>query len=191
MPQKRNSQEPPPAMTWAKASPVLVLCIIFDALRFMFNQFWFFGPVLIGIGTSAVIDGAVGKVAGVIAGGASVLGAPELQVFGIVMAMAVGLFGWLTIGLLLITTNTRIFKENAGNALWFIASLGISEIPFIGALPALTGTVLKMYGTQIKKEKRALKQYEQQQATERLQEQKQQAVELMQVRAAQLAQDEI
>jgi hypothetical protein len=191
MPQKRNSQEPPPAMTWAKASPVLVLCIIFDALRFMFNQFWFFGPVLIGIGTSAVIDGAVGKVAGVIAGGASVLGAPELQVFGIVMAMAVGLFGWLTIGLLLITTNTRIFKENAGNALWFIASLGISEIPFIGALPALTGTVLKMYGTQIKKEKRALKQYEQQQATERLQEQKQQAAELMQVRAAQLAQDEI
>lgn len=191
MPQKKNSQEPPRVMTWMKALPVLVACLIFDALRFMFNQFWFFGPVLIGIGTSAMVGGVTGKVAGVIAGGASVLGAPELQVFGIVMAMAVGLFGWCTVGLLLMITNARIFKENAGNALWFIASLGISEIPFIGALPALTGTVVKMYSTQIKKEKRALKQYEQQQATERLQERKQQIAELMQVRAAQLAQDEI
>ena len=191
MPRKKNSQEPPRVMTWMKALPVLVACLIFDALRFMFNQFWFFGPVLIGIGTSAMVGGVTGKVAGVIVGGASVLGAPELQVFGIVMAMAVGLFGWCTVGLLLMITNARIFKENAGNALWFIASLGISEIPFIGALPALTGTVVKMYSTQIKKEKRALKQYEQQQATERLQERKQQVAELMQVRAAQLAQDEI
>lgn len=191
MPQKRNSQEPPPAMTWAKASPVLVLCVIFDALRFMFNQFWFFGPVLIGIGTSAAVGGVTGKAAGVIAGGASVLGAPELQIFGIVMAMAVGLLGWLTIGLLLIITNVRIFKENAGNALWFIAGLGISEIPFIGALPALTGTIVKMYRTQIKKEKTILRKYEKERADARLQERKQQAAQLMQVRAAQLAQDEI
>lgn len=191
MPQKRNNQEPPPAMTWTKASPILVLCVLFDALRFMFNQFWFFGPVLIGIGTSAVVGGVTGKVAGVIAGGASVLGAPELQIFGIVMAMAVGLFGWLTIGLLLITTNTRIFKENASNTLWFIAGLGISEIPFISTLPALTGTVLKMYSTQIKKEKAMLRKYEKEYADAQLRERKQQAAELMQVRAAQLAQDEI
>ena len=174
-----------------KASPVLILSFIFDALRFMFSQFWFFGPVLIGIGTSAVVGGVTGKVAGVIAGGASVLGAPELQIFGIVMAMAVGLLGWLTIGLLLIITNARIFKENAGNTLWFIASLGISEIPFIGALPALTGTVVKMYSTQIKKEKAMLRKYEKEQDAVQLQERKQQAAELMQVRAAQLAQDEI
>lgn len=191
MPQKRNSQEPPRVMTWMKASPVLILSFIFDALRFMFSQFWFFGPVLIGIGTSAVVGGVTGKVAGVIAGGASVLGAPELQIFGIVMAMAVGLLGWLTIGLLLIITNARIFKENAGNTLWFIASLGISEIPFIGALPALTGTVVKMYSTQIKKEKAMLRKYEKEQDAVQLQERKQQAAELMQVRAAQLAQDEI
>lgn len=191
MPQKRNSQEPPRVMTWMKASPVLIVSFIFDALRFMFSQFWFFGPVLIGIGTSAVVGGVTGKVAGVIAGGASVLGAPELQIFGIVMAMAVGLLGWLTIGLLLIITNARIFKENAGNTLWFIASLGISEIPFIGALPALTGTVVKMYSTQIKKEKAMLRKYEKEQAAVQLQERKQQAAELMQVRAAQLAQDEI
>lgn len=191
MPRKRSDQEPPPAMTWAKASPVLVLCIVFDALRFMFNQFWFFGPVLIGIGTGAAVGGVTGKVTGVIAGGASALGAPELQVFGMVMAMAVGLFGWLTIGLLLITTNTRIFKENAGNTIWFVAGLGISEIPFIGALPALTGTVLKMYGTQIKKEKAMLRKYEKEHADAQLRERNRQAAELMQVRAAQLAQDEI
>ncbi len=183
MPSRRNSnQSPPKTMTWAKAMPVLVVCLIFDALRFMFEQFWLFAPIFIGVGTSALIGGgAIGHVAGTVAGGAAgIFGAGVIEVLGIVMAMAVGFLGWMTIGLMLMITDARIFKENASNALWMLFSLGVSEVPLVGTVPVLTGTTWKMYHTQIKKETAALKQYEKEQATLRQQEQEMQAQQVMQ-----------
>jgi hypothetical protein len=43
--------------------------------------------------------------------------------------------------------------------LWFAGSLLLSETPLIGALPALTGIVGKMYRTQIQKEAAELAAY--------------------------------
>lgn len=193
MPQKRNNSKPPAAMTWKKAAPVLVVSVIFDALRLLFQMFWFFGPALAALYCTSKISGAVGTALGGIACGgvataAGFFGAPAIAAFGVVMAMAVGLFGWLTIALMLLITNARIFKENT---LWFGASLLASEIPIIGSVPALTLIVWKMYRAQIKIEKTEMKKYEKERAGAELQERNRQVAELMQARAAQSAQDDI
>lgn len=180
-------------MTWAKALPVLAIALIFDALRFLFEQFWFFGPALAAVYCTAKVNGVLtawttgllgAKTAAAACGaGAAVagyFGAPAFEAFGVVMAIAVGLFGWMTVGLILIITNSRIFKENEGHALWFVVSLLISETPIIGSIPGFTIITAKMYSTQIKKDKEALKKYNERQTAE-----------LMQARTAQMAQAEI
>ncbi len=161
MPQKRNSQEPPEVMTWGRAMPVLVVAGIFDLTRLFFVLFWFFGPALAAVYCASTASEWVGSLWGLTAAacgvGAAAAGAAVSAFtipFGTVMAMAVGLFGWLTIGIWLMRTNARIFKENA---LWFGASLLISEVPIIGSIPALSITVWKMYKTQIRIEKVAFK----------------------------------
>ncbi len=192
MPSRRNSNQPPKTMTWAKAVPVLVVCLIFDALRFMFEQFWLFAPLFIGVGTSALVGGGTaGHVAGTVVGGAAgIFGAGAIEVLGIVMAMAVGFLGWMTVGLMLVITDARIFKENAGNALWMLFSLGVSEVPLVGTVPVLTATTWKMYHAQIKKERKALKQYEKEQAAVREQEREIQARQVMQVMQMRAAEEE-
>ncbi len=197
MPRKGNSAGPPKTMTWSKAALVLILCVIFDALRFMFSLFWLFGPALAGIYCASKVSGWVGSLGGATAAAcsagaaaASFVGFAPLVVFGAVMAMAIGLAGWMVIGAVLAVTNARIFKASAGNTLWFVFSLGISEIPFVDALPAFTTTIGKMYATQIKKEKAELRKYEEEQAAAQQQERAQQIAQLTQMRDLQLAQDE-
>lgn len=188
-------------MTWAKASPVLAVCVAFDALRMFFEQFWFFGPALAAAACTGVVSSVVGKLGGLTAAactaGGGVLGyfgAGPIEAFGVIMAMAVGLMGWLAIGLMLIVSNARIFEENAGHALWFAGSLLVSEVPIVGTIPALTIVVWRMYHVQIKKETAALQKYESEQAAaiaaER-DEQQRQAAKLIQARGTQLAQAEI
>lgn len=179
-----------------KALPVLAIAGLFDALRFMCQQFWFFGPALAGLYCTSKISGVVGTTAGTAICGAGAtavgyFGYPALITFGVVMAIAVGLFGWMTVGLILIMTNGRIFKENEGHALWFVVSLLISETPIIGSIPGLTGITIKMYHTQIKKDKENLKKYEEEQVLLQSQERNQRIAELMQERDTQLAQAEI
>ncbi len=194
MPQKKNNPKPA-AMTWKSASLVLVICVVFDAFRLMFQMFWFFGPALTALYCTSTASGWVGSLGGLTAtacaAGAAALGFYGFALsatFGTVMAMAVGLLGWLTVALILLITNARIFKENA---IWFGAGLLVSEMPIIGSIPALTLIVWKMYGTQIKTEKAEMKKYEKERAGAERQERQQQAAELMQMRATQLAQDDI
>lgn len=188
-------------MTWGGAMPVLAICLIFDALRLLFEQFWFFGPAFAAVVCTIKVGGVLKTVtlgllgtkgaAAVCGGAASVLavyGAPIFEGFGVIMAMAVGLFGWLAVGLILIITNARIFEENAGHALWFAASLLISEIPIIGTVPALIIIVWRMYRVQIKKDREALKKYESDHATDLQTDRQQQATEFMLARNMQIMQ---
>lgn len=124
--------------------------------------------------------------AGAVAAG--FFGAPALIAFGTVMAMATGFAGWLAVGGWLMATNSRIFKENA---LWFIGSLLFSEVPFIGAIPAITVSVWKMHSNQIKIEKAAYKKWEKENADAQAQEQQQQIAQLMQARSAQFAEADV
>jgi len=163
MPQATNNA--PPVMTWGKALPVLAVSGVFDALKFMFQQFWFFGPALIGTGLGAFIGSyagsAVGSTLGTLAGGAAAyFASPVLIIFGAVMAMAVAFAGWLVIGLGLVMTNPRIFKAGATGGLWFAGSLGLGVTPLLGSIPFMTGTLVKLYATQIKHEKAEYKKWE-------------------------------
>ena len=190
-------------MTWAEARPVLSICLISDALGSFFAMFWLIGPALAaayctvegGIALETWALGLLGtKTAtavcsyGAVKAGA-IFSAP-LTTFGTVMDMAIGLFGWLTAGLILIIKNARIFKENAGHTFWFVVSLLISEIPIIGTVPSLSVTMWRLYHTQIKKDKEVLKQYESEHAATLQKERQERAAELMHIRTAQLEQAE-
>lgn len=187
MPSRRNSKPAPPeAMTWPKATPILAIAIIFDALRFISEQLWFFGPAFAAVYCTAKASTAAGggavatKVSGLLCGytasAIGSLGSPFFATFGIVLAMALGLMGWLIIVFWILATNTRLLEENI---LWFGGSLVLSEVPILGALPALTVTVARMYRTQIKSDKEALKKYAAEHAAEELQERRQRAADLM------------
>jgi hypothetical protein len=130
----------------------------------------------------------------VVAGAAGYFGSGFFVALGSVMAMAVGLAGWLTVGLILIIINSRIFKANEYHTLWFAFSLLLSEVPIVGAFPALIVIVWKMYRTQIKKDEVLMKKYQKETAAALLQQRQQQeqlAAELMQTSSAQLEPAEI
>lgn len=185
MPPNRNSpprsrrsssqSEPPPVMTWMKALPVLTVSVICDALRFMFEMFWFFGPAIAAaycaIKTSNAIVGTATICAGV-AAAAGFVGGAALAVFGVVMAIAVGIAGWLIVILILLASNRRIFKENA---LWIFSGFLMSEMPILGAIPSMTITMWRMHHTQIVKEEAALKKFEESRAAEQMKERREQA----------------
>lgn len=182
-------------MTWAKATPTLILALVFDALRLFFELFWFFGPAIAALYCADTASGWVGSLWGLTAAActtiAAVAGAyasPATTAFGVVMAIAVGLIGWMTLGLLLIMTNARMFKENAGSALWFVGSLLVSEAPLLGAVPALTGSLARLYSVQIKKEKVAFLAYQEEEAAYQQKERQQQAARATQVRNERIAQ---
>lgn len=191
-------------MTWGRAIPVLIVCAVFDLARMFFEWFWFFGPALAAAACTAgvnsaletsVLAGLTGKMVAAgctaAAGVAGFFGAGPIAAFGVVMAMAVGLFGWGTVTLILAITNPRIWQSNVWGWIWSIFALGISETPFLGTIPMLTITHLRLYTGQIKKDKAALKQYRKEQdkitAAMQTRERNQQAAHLMQAQAAEAA----
>jgi hypothetical protein len=192
---RRNkvSQKPPEAMTWKKATFVIIAAIVFDALRFMFEMFWFFGPALATLYCTAKGSNIVGTTlaatgCSAAAGTIGFFGTPIIATFGVVMAMATGFAGWLIIGTIILGTNKRVLTDNKA---WFVGSFMLSEIPFIGSLPVFTGTILKMYRSQIMREQAALKKWEAEHAAEIAQarrEQQQQAAQMMQMQNMQLQQ---
>ena len=200
MSQKRNSA-PIGRMTWGRALPVLIVCAVFDALRLLFGMFWFFGPALAALYCTSTAGGWVGSLGGLTATACTAAAALGFYgfalsaTFGTVMAMAVGLFGWGTVTLILAITNPRIWKSNVRGWIWSVFALGISEVPLLGTIPMLTITHWRLYMGQIKTDKTALKQYRKEQdkitASVQMQEQNRQTAELMQTRAAQLVQNDI
>jgi hypothetical protein len=190
MPQKRSSQEPPPVMTWSKALPVLVIGGMFDILRAACALLWLFGPALAALYCTDTASGLVGSLGGLtatacttVSAAAGVAGASVLAPLGTILALAVGLFGWLVVLLILLMRNPRIFKENA---MAFGLSLLVSEIPIIDAVPALSLLLWRMYSVQIRVEKKDLKRYKEQRAAEELRErQRQAAAAELQARAMQ------
>ena len=187
---RNNSSEPPPVMTWGKALPVLAVSGVFDALKFMFELFWFFAPALIGVGSAVAIGGTAGKLIGVLGAGSAVVASPVLEIFGLVMAMAVAFLGWLLVGFWILAKNRRIFKVSVTGSLWLMSSLGIGLVPFVGAIPAMTITIYRLYRRQIKVERAAFKRWEQETAAAREQEQQQRALQVQQAQQMQAAQME-
>jgi len=157
-------------------------------------MFWFFGPALAAVGctyaTNSYFETTVATLGGkavatVCTAGSAVVGfffAGPIETFGVIMAMAIGLLGWLTIWFILVISNGRIFKANASSALMMLLGLGLSELPILNVFPALTSTTAKMYHTQIKKEKVALKNWKKDQELLAQQQRDQQIAQMMMAR---------
>lgn len=175
-------------MTWKKASPVLIVAAVFDALRYMCLFFWFFGPAMGALlctvaGSSTTLGKLVGTTATgaactFVAGAAGIAGFPIVAALGTVMAIAVGFLGWLTVTALIFMMDSRTFKENPVSALWLFEGIGASV--FIMAWG--------VYRAQIKIEKAALYKWQKVQKAAQLQERQQQAAQLMQYQQYQEAQ---
>ena len=168
-------------MTWKKASLVLVVAGVFDAVRTFFSMFWFFGPALAAWYCTKIASGWVGDLWGLTAGACTVIGiktgvvASAITIpLGVIMANATSLFGYLTLGMLILMTNARILKTLENGILKFSASAGVGAIPIIGALPVFTFTIWRLYRTQIRLERAAYKKWEKETAAARLQQRNQQ-----------------
>lgn len=196
---RKTKERPPEPMTWGRASTVLVVALLFDAFRLFFNLFWLMGPALVTILCTAKVNevlttwtagmlgaktaalacsaGVVGTITGltVATGG---LSSAAIETFGVMMAMATGLLGWLILGAILFLTNQRIFTQTSGNGLKFASSLLVSEIPFLNALPVMTFSIWRLYASQILHEKKELLAWEAAHAAEIQQEYEQQAAQL-------------
>lgn len=196
MPQNRNSETPPKVMTWPKAiMPVLIVAGVFDLLRAFFNLFWFFGPAIAALYCSSTVSDMIGSVWGLTkvacdmaAVAAGVYFSPVIASFGVIMADAVALLGFLLLTALVFGTNARILKTVQTAMMQIGASFGIAALPFIGAIPTFTITLYKLYRRQIKLEKAAYKKWEKAQAAEKNRNREQEAAEIIQARNAQAVQ---
>ena len=190
-------------MMWGKAMPVIVIAVVFDLMRIFFQQFWFFGPAVAAVGCTAGVNSIVettiaetaGKAVaigcGAVAGAAGFYGVGVFETFGVIMAMAVGLAGFLTLGIWIAASDSRLFKVNKSGWLWLTGGLGVAEIPFIGTFPAFSVVLWILYRRQIKIEKAGLKRWQQEQAQLASQDRENQIAELMQMSAATAAPQDI
>jgi hypothetical protein len=174
-------------MTWKKAAPLLVVSGVFDALRYFFLFFWFFGPALTAVycaakvGDTAVVGG--GLTALCIAGAAAlgVGGSALFIAFGTIMAIAVGYAGWFIAIFIIAATNSRALGDNPASILWMFEGLGASVAVMVWGI----------YRKQIQNDRAALKKYHKERAALQRQEQDQQMVEFMQAENTQQEQAEI
>lgn len=176
-------------MTRARSLPIVLVSLFFDALRLVFNWFWFFGPLLVGAGVGTLVGSVagttLGTAAGAVAGLAAGAGIAVFETIGIMLAFLTDLLGWLTVWLLLMILNHRIFKANGGS-LSVLLGIIIGGIPFIGSIPVQSVMIWRMYGVQIKNEREDLQRWEQENAIMLIQQRRDQATAL-QARAEQRA----
>ena len=191
----RSSGVPPEAMTWRKATPILVVALLFDIIRGFFQMFWFFGPAFFAIYCTYKVSGWVsslwGLTAAACAAGSAMAGAAIVALtapIGVIMADAVGLIAFLVLGFWIVRSNARLFKTVATGPAYFVGAFAFGEIPFVGVLPVFTLVLWRLYKTQIRVEQAALKKWAAAHAAEQLQARQQQAAELMRVQSAQVAQ---
>lgn len=186
-------KKPPPVMTWGKAAPVLIVGAVFDLARLFFTFFVFFAPAVAGILCASKLSAITGTTIGttVCAAGAGIVGffaAAPIEAFGIIMAMAVGLAGWMTVGAWTLITNSRMYRENAGAVAWAVGSLAVAEVPFLGAVPSITLAMWRLYHTQIKDDTQKLAEFNKQEAQEQKAEAERVAAEHAHLQATLVAQ---
>jgi len=196
MPPKRNNSPPPPVMTWRGAAPALVVSVLTDALKLFFNMFWFFGPALAAIYCTAKVGSVVGTTAGGLLCGAGAgvvgfFGAGPIAAFGVIMADATAVAGFLALLLVILISNTRIFKTVATGWMYLGAGFTVGAMPLVGALPTFTFTTWRLYRLQMKIEQAAHKKWERENAAAQQQERKRQTARLMQAAAAESAPAEV
>lgn len=192
MARSRPSTTPPPVMTWGRAAPLIGLAAAFDLVRIFFLGIVFFGPAMLAAACTYETSGAVstisfgllgtktaalGCVGGVLAGvaAANLVTAggvtAALGFFGYIMGTSIAFMGWCTLGIIIALTNRRLIVANAKALIPTLIGFGVTQLPFINFLPALTGTTARLYHTQIKTERAAYAAWETATAAARAKEQ--------------------
>ncbi len=168
---RRSALKPePPVITQSNRGFVLAFAATFDTLRLFFYFFVFFGPALAAVycaskvGDIWLVGGLATEVCIAAAAAAGVAGAGVTVPLGILMAEAVALVGFLTLGLIIIMTNRRLFKTAATAPAWFVGAFAFGAVPFLGALPVFTVVIWRLYGAQMKAEKAAHQKWEEENA---------------------------
>ena len=193
MPLRRAKVAPePPVMTRREASLVVAAAVVFDLLRLLCIFFWFLGPAVAAIYCVNKVGAWVGsvwglteKVCGLAAGAAGIYASAATIWLGAILADAVALIGFLTLGMIIIITNRRILKTAASAPLQFAGAFGVSAVPFIGSiLPVFTFILFRLYRGQIRVEKAAHKKWQEETAAARKEAQEQQRAQLLQQQAA-------
>lgn len=177
------SNTPPKVMTWAAAAPILMWALIFDGVRALFEYIGIFAPIAAGLVTNAVAssylpswlpfhDTLASASAWLIGGATAIFASPELEGFGMLMALILGFAGWMLIGIMILLTNARIFKESAMTLIVMILGAALTEVPLLDGLPLITGTLWAMYSRQISTEKKQFRRWQRQQAKRQEQQKK-------------------
>lgn len=168
----RISSKPPKVLGRGRAYAIVVLILGLELLQLFFVFFWLTGPAMAAVGCTSITNDLVGAdlsslggkfSALVCAAAAATAGfylSPALVYFGSVVAMVVGFFTWMTLGLILILTDSRVFVENPRSLVWYISGLAVSLIPLANGFFELTLTAGRILRTQMKTERAKLKAWE-------------------------------
>jgi hypothetical protein len=146
-------------MTGSKTAILIGLSLLFDAIKFMCTQLWFFGPFFIGLVGSAVTGGGwFGVAVGTIITTALALTAgAALEMMGLVLAMAIGIFGWLVVLSAMFSFRMKPFHNRS--FLKTMLGMLVTEIPFVDALPSFTISVWMIIREEKKADRAALAEY--------------------------------
>lgn len=127
---------------------MLGVAVLFETAQVLFGMLWALGPViggsLVGWLVSDALGGgwfgwAVGWVAGITAGGASVAAIPIFIMLGTMLAYMVSILAWTTFSLWLLLRGVPLIsvKRNRRSTIFLFGLLG-EMIPFLQLFPLLT-----------------------------------------------------
>lgn len=177
-------------MTGGRATLLFAPAVLLDALKFACTQLWFFGPALIALAGSAAVGGgwfgaAVGTIIG--AGAAATAGA-AIEMIGVILALAVGLLGWMLLLTLMIFMGIQPLHSRNFTAV--LVGFILSEIPFIDAVPSFTVSMWRVVQGQRKADKEARKKWQAENAEAIKQQERMNRVQMKQQLELQAAQEE-
>lgn len=173
-PRGRAQATPRKGMTWLKATIVLIVTVIFDALRFIFVMLVFTLPFIIGAVAAAYASNTswLSWAPSWVIGLATSIGIATLEVFnpeaipaiaafGVLMASIIGFIGFLFVLGMLLAMRVKLTPHNQ---LWLGLAFVGGVTPFGNALPSLTPITLKIVRRQMRDDKKAHALYLKQQA---------------------------
>jgi hypothetical protein len=161
-------------MTWGRVWWVLPVTGILDILRLLFVFLIFTAPIILGTGAAALASLSawtnwipswmIAAAAGGSAGALEIL-QPEIAAavegFGLIMAMVIGLFGFILIAFFLVKLRVKLSGANALR-LFLIFVGGVT--PFADGIPSLTPITFRILHDQIKEDRKAVAAHKAEQA---------------------------
>jgi len=177
---KDPGPEPTEHMPFWKYGFLIALSALFDFLKAAAISLIFLAPFAVGIGVTYTTEGTLvkafgqdmgswlastaGWVAGSATAAAEIFAAPvtaSIEGIGVMLAIIVGLVGWLLIILLLLVSGSfNPFEGGAEHFLIILLAFGASVTPLIDAIPTFTPAIWKVASDLRKRDAKLHKEWE-------------------------------